>query len=1239
VATSRLTSIKLLSHNGSAPTTETVAAFSYNTDALNGGRLAEAWDPRISPLLKTTYAYDSSSKRVMTVTPSGEAPWSMVYNQAGGGETNPDKLQSVKRTSSSSGTGGKTFLWKQTISGAGTPAMSATELDRWAQTDRPTDMTTVKQLSSTGDLISHYYLDQDGRIVNKANPGGGISTTEYDPTGNVVRELSPANRAKALAVGAGSATLAGLIDTRSEYSTDGLRLEDEYGPQHSVRLDSGQVVTARAHTHTSYDEGLPAGAKPAHLPTTVTTGAYFDPSSSDSDTRTVKTEYDWNLRQPTKTIVDPGGLNIVRETRYNAAGLATESRQPKSNGADAGTTKTIYYGDSSDSACSGRAQWFNMPCKTKPAAQPGTAGLPDLPVTTYTYNQRLQVLTETETVGETARKTTTTYDAAGRRKTESTSAVGLVASYGFDAGSGTTVADDSGTGNNGTISGATWTPNGKNGGALDFDGTNDSVSIPGTTSTLAMTTGMTLSAWVKPRDIAGLNQQIIGRDSLSLGGSAWSLNADSASQKPGFTVFAQNPSTGTTTSGTASGTAALTNGDWAHLTGVWTGSIMSLYVNGTLVGFGSVSGNVVNTGEAIKIGGTSVGGVAKYFDGLIDDVRIYNRALSSAEILDDYNTSVGSQGPAGIGKPVATRDYWYSSTTGRPTTVAGLVTTYDDLGRVTAYKDADGTTSTTSYDNLNRPTSTDDGKGTQTFSYSTTTGLLTSLTDSQAGTFGATYDDDGRIVSKTYPNEMKADTTYDDAGSPTRLKYIKTSNCSTNCQWIFESLDENIHGQWRTHNWELSSQGYYYDAAGRLKQVNDTINAPVASGCTVRKYTFDANSNRTSMLTRAPAAGGACAPTGGTSTSYTFDDADRLTGTGIKYDTFGRTTSIPAQYAGGGALTYTYYANGQVETIAQDGVSKTYTLDGAGRQRKTVGSDGQNATETLHYSDSSDSPSWTRVADAQGAEIAWERTITGIDGDLAAIRTHDAQGDTTTLQLTNLHGDIIATASTDPTAGALLDKFETDEFGNPRNTAGATRSYGWLGGKQRRAVLDSGVIQMGVRSYVPTLGRFTSVDPVAGGSASTYDYANADPVNQLDLDGRKAKPGYACQLHIGGKVSVLEETANTTTYKLRGRARMKCSYKVRGLEVKVRIGSAFLHETYQSGDPGFQRKECSGTRNCRVKRVRSFTAGRPDCGNGTYNGSMGVHAYGSYINNRGRRIDFDMHRAYDWTADAICPQS
>jgi RHS repeat-associated protein len=83
----------------------------------------------------------------------------------------------------------------------------------------------------------------------------------------------------------------------------------------------------------------------------------------------------------------------------------------------------------------------------------------------------------------------------------------------------------------------------------------------------------------------------------------------------------------------------------------------------------------------------------------------------------------------------------------------------------------------------------------------------------------------------------------------------------------------------------------------------------------------------------------------------------------------------------------------------------------------------------------------------------------------------------------------------------LKATFSHDEFGNP--TSGSAGRYAWLGGKQRRTELPSGVIQMGARSYVPSLGRFLTPDPVFGGSANPYDYANQDPINNYDLDGTK----------------------------------------------------------------------------------------------------------------------------------------
>ncbi|WP_416069504.1 RHS repeat domain-containing protein [Streptomyces sp. FL07-04A] len=103
------------------------------------------------------------------------------------------------------------------------------------------------------------------------------------------------------------------------------------------------------------------------------------------------------------------------------------------------------------------------------------------------------------------------------------------------------------------------------------------------------------------------------------------------------------------------------------------------------------------------------------------------------------------------------------------------------------------------------------------------------------------------------------------------------------------------------------------------------------------------------------------------------------------------------------------------------------------------------------------------------------------------------------LQLANLHGDITLQLPADTAVAPTV--LDADEFGNPRAGQAETR-YNWLGAHQRSSETVTGLKLMGARLYDPATGRFLSLDPVRGGSANAYDYANADPVNQFDLDGR-----------------------------------------------------------------------------------------------------------------------------------------
>jgi RHS repeat-associated protein len=446
-------------------------------------------------------------------------------------------------------------------------------------------------------------------------------------------------------------------------------------------------------------------------------------------------------------------------------------------------------------------------------------------------------------------------------------------------------------------------------------------------------------------------------------------------------------------------------------------------------------------------------------------------------------------------------------------------TTYDTLGRPTSYQDADGATSTVTYDLLGRPATTYDGKGTQTRKYDSVTGLLTQLEDSDAGTFTATYDADGNMTERGLPNGLTAKTTYDQVGSPSHLIYTKATNCGASCTWLDFGAERSIYGQVLAQISNLSSQQYEYDKLGRLTLTKDT---PQGGGCTTRGYTFDKDSNRESLTTRSPGIGGACASSAGTEQKYNYDEADRLVGSGVVYDGLGRITELSSAYSGGGTLKTSYFTNEMLAQQEQDGVVNKYLLDSMGRPRQLdqseeVEEDVKSKIEVFHYAGPSDAPAWTQRASD------WTRSVVGINGELTATKD-SASG--LVFQLTNLHGDVVATASPESSATALLAKFEFDEFGNPKQ--GEAGRYGWLGGKDRRTELPSGVIQMGVRSYVSTVGRFLSVDPVSSGSASVYDYANADPVNNLDLNGEKATHLGKARKAVGGRIMRVGTSSTAT---------------------------------------------------------------------------------------------------------------
>ncbi|CAK7288441.1 DNRLRE domain-containing protein [Streptomyces misionensis] len=452
----------------------------------------------------------------------------------------------------------------------------------------------------------------------------------------------------------------------------------------------------------------------------------------------------------------------------------------------------------------------------------------------------------------------------------------------------------------------------------------------------------------------------------------------------------------------------------------------------------------------------------------------------------------------GLGTAVPSVTTTYDSATGQTakqiSTAGGTISkAYDQLGRLMSYTDADGAVTTTQYDALDRPTKVSDSvPSTTTYAYDTSIdprGLTTSITDSVAGTFGARYDADGELNKETMPGGYTMTEAKDPDGTATSRTYTRDSDSTV---LLADSVTETAQGQWATHAGTpgvTASQAYAYDKAGRLSQVQDTTPDAV---CTTRAYTFDKDTNRKTLATSAATVGTDCTTSGATTTTNTYDSADRLVNSGYTYDAFGRTTALPGTTIG-------YYTNDLVQQQTAGNQRQTWTLDSALRRRgfttesNATGSWTQTASKLNHYDSDSDNPRWTVEDTATGALT---RSVDGLDGNLAATTTKTGG---VILQLANLHGDIALQLPADSSAAPTV--LDYDEYGNPRTDQPATR-YGWLGGKQRSSETPTGLILMGVRLYNPTSGRFLSADPVPGGSANAYEYCNGDPLNSFDLNGQ-----------------------------------------------------------------------------------------------------------------------------------------
>ncbi len=226
-------------------------------------------------------------------------------------------------------------------------------------------------------------------------------------------------------------------------------------------------------------------------------------------------------------------------------------------------------------------------------------------------------------------------------------AKGLVGFWLMNEGGGNKIYDLSGNNNTGTLTNMAipatatsgWNPS-RTGMGLSFDGVNDYVNIPDTAS-LRPTT-LTISAWVNPNS-PGTYARILSKG-LSVSERDYSIGK----QDTKATFFFYNSTNAQVWTTTDTWASLFPSGSWNHLAVSYTqgsGASLRFYVNGVLkagswtVGTGNV--NFEYDTNPLYIGTCFSTIVTEQFNGLIDDVRIFNRELSPQEVMESYINPLG----------------------------------------------------------------------------------------------------------------------------------------------------------------------------------------------------------------------------------------------------------------------------------------------------------------------------------------------------------------------------------------------------------------------------------------------------------------------------------------------------------------------------------------------------------------------------------------------------------------------
>ncbi|MDH5770526.1 MAG: LamG domain-containing protein, partial [Candidatus Bathyarchaeota archaeon] len=205
-----------------------------------------------------------------------------------------------------------------------------------------------------------------------------------------------------------------------------------------------------------------------------------------------------------------------------------------------------------------------------------------------------------------------------------------VAYWNFDEGTGNIAHDSSGNGNVGTLVSPQWV-NGVSGNAVNFDGFNDYLSVPTSSSLAVQGNAMSLECWIKPgmKIDDGVNRII----SIIDKGDEYTFQINPNDGRIWFAVIL---SPGLNWQGITTAISSWTAGTWYHIVGTYDGSYLRIYVKGILSNSRTLSGNLhPPTSFPFTIGAHSLGFDCN-FNGIIDEVKVYNYARAPEQVMEDY---------------------------------------------------------------------------------------------------------------------------------------------------------------------------------------------------------------------------------------------------------------------------------------------------------------------------------------------------------------------------------------------------------------------------------------------------------------------------------------------------------------------------------------------------------------------------------------------------------------------------